>query len=87
MAPSIALAYGGPTQSLVGFVRAARAVGADVTIAAPMGSAADAEWMSGALPGVRLRLFPSFGRAAFVASPQLLRYLRTEAASSIMNSG
>lgn len=75
VAPSVARAYGGPTQSLVGYTLAARDAGAEVAIAAPRPAEADAAWLAAALPGVPLHLFPAAGSGAFVISPALLRFV------------
>ncbi len=81
VAPSIARAFGGPTYSLAGFVSAATGAGASVVIAAPRPSATDGEWLADQLPGVRVEMFESFGRNAFVASPSLHRWLGRHAES------
>jgi glycosyltransferase involved in cell wall biosynthesis len=75
VAPSLARSYGGPTQSLVGFCRAAADAGAEVEVAGPRASDEDARWLAGELPGVAVRAFPAFGRGAFTASPALQAWL------------
>jgi glycosyltransferase involved in cell wall biosynthesis len=81
VAPSIARAFGGPTQSLIGYARASLTTGAEVTIAAPATASAEETSFRQALPGVQLHPFPSWGRGAFIASPTLLRWLRDEVRS------
>ncbi|MEO6210208.1 MAG: glycosyltransferase [Gemmatimonadaceae bacterium] len=81
VAPSVARAFGGPTYSLAGFVNAATGAGASVVIAAPRPSVEDGIWLADQLPGVRMELFESFGRNAFVASPALHRWLGKNAES------
>lgn len=73
--PSIGKSYGGPTYSLWGYVRAALVVGCDVTVVAPASAADDA---TEAPHGARLLTFPTRGRAAFILSPALWRWLRAE---------
>lgn len=75
VAPSVARSYGGPTQSLVGYVEAAQRRGARCTIAAPRCSDDDREWLTGALPGVDCHLFDTAGAGAFIHSRTLLRWL------------
>lgn len=81
VAPSMARAYGGPTYSLVGYSAAAAASGVDISIAAPRPPAEDIEWLSHQLPHPTLELFPWHGRNAFIASPGLHRWLRSNGAA------
>jgi glycosyltransferase involved in cell wall biosynthesis len=73
--PSIALAFGGPTRSLVGYVKAAQSQGLDVTVAAPEPAPADIEAMRAALPGVPVNVFTACGSGAFVVAPGLLKWM------------
>lgn len=78
--PNVTPAYGGPTYSLAGYARAALTQGIDVTVAAPAFAPRDGEFLAGRLPEAALRLFPGYGRGAFVAAPALWRWLRSEVA-------
>jgi glycosyltransferase involved in cell wall biosynthesis len=73
--PSLARAFGGPTQSLVGYVRAARAVGIDVEVAAPACPEGDQPWLDEHLGDTPLNLFPGWSRGSFMASPALVDWL------------
>lgn len=75
--PSVSRAYGGPTQSLLGFSLAALTAGVDIDIATPDPGATERAWWAESLPR-RLTLFPSVGQGAFVASPHLLWWLWRE---------
>jgi glycosyltransferase involved in cell wall biosynthesis len=77
--PSIARTYGGPTQSLSGYVRAAAETGAEVTVAAPASSAADAELFTKEAGRAQLLMFRSRGSAAYVSSPDMWRWLARNA--------
>lgn len=77
VAHSIASSYGGPTQSLNGYVAAGRAAGARVTIVAP-------ELTETESPGIDIHAgdvhqFRAGGRNAFRASPALVKWLRENA--------
>jgi glycosyltransferase involved in cell wall biosynthesis len=80
IAPSIARSYGGPTQSLVGYVIAGQRLGIDVSIAAPTPGAGGSETPDDAAAfadnteGASLELFRSFGNGAFATSPSLVRW-------------
>ncbi|MEO8192490.1 MAG: glycosyltransferase [Gemmatimonadales bacterium] len=75
VAPSIARAYGGPTQSLAGYVRAAALGGIETVVAAPTASAEEIEALHSA-GASEVRTFSSFGRRAMCMSPALVRWLR-----------
>ena len=79
IAPSIARSYGGPTQSLSGYIISARLAGADVTVAAPAASPAETAEMESATGPGRVHTFSSFGRGAFVLSPSMVQWVRTAA--------
>jgi glycosyltransferase involved in cell wall biosynthesis len=73
--PSVSRAFGGPTESLIGYAQAARSQGIDIHIAAPSIPDADREWFEEALPGATLHLFDSLGRHAWVIAPGLWVWL------------
>jgi glycosyltransferase involved in cell wall biosynthesis len=75
VAPSIARAYGGPTQSLAGYAVAARCVGIDASIAAPRCDDEDLSAFVRRAPDAKLHLFRSFGSGAFATSPALIRWV------------
>lgn len=77
--PSVDRAFGGPVEALIGYVRAARAMGDRCTVAAP-GSADGARWMADRLPpDTPLQLFGAVGPGSAAISLPLLRWLRGEA--------
>ena len=78
--PNVTPAYGGPTYSLVGYARAALAMGMEVTVAAPRFEAGDGDFLAERLPGASLRLFPGYGRGAFIGAPGLWSWLRRSSA-------
>ena len=73
--PSIAASYGGPTQSLLGYLAASRSVGIDASVAAPGAPAEDSAPFASELPPERLHLFASVGSGAGIVSPSLWRWL------------
>ncbi len=73
--PSLARAFGGPTQSWVGYARAAESQGAKVTVAAPRVNDRDYEWLNRQTTDVNYALFRSGGKGAMVFSPGLQRWL------------
>lgn len=75
VAHSIKKAYGGPTESLKAFAKAARLHGARVTVAAPEGASEDAEAILEAGGDSSLVQFRSFGTGAFTSSPSLIRWV------------
>lgn len=74
---SIANSYGGPTQSLKGFARAAGLSGAEVSIAAPACSAADSAGLDTVVN--HMHEFPAVGTGAFTVSPPLMSWLNRNA--------
>ena len=73
VAPSVDPRFGGPSHALVGFVRAAEAVGCRATIAAP-GSAGDGTtWIGSHLPGVDIHLTGGSGRLWETVGPLAAR--------------
>jgi glycosyltransferase involved in cell wall biosynthesis len=77
--PSIAKSYGGPTQSLGGYIAAARLRGAHVTVAAPAGTSEEADAIESIAGAGNVHTFKTFGRAAFVMSPDLVKWVSSEA--------
>ena len=80
VAPSIERAYGGPTQSLAGYISASRTVGADVDVAAPFPSIREVDVLNDAGAG-RVRTFTGYGRGSTAASPSLLRWVAAHSRS------
>ena len=76
VAPSISKAYGGPTESLIGYLVAAETAGIDVSVAAPKCAVAEVDAFAARAGNARLFLFPSFGRGAFEISPALVSWVR-----------
>ncbi|MEM8484865.1 MAG: glycosyltransferase [Bacteroidota bacterium] len=73
--PSLSRAFGGPTQSWVGYARAAKTSGMAVSVAAPAVNEADREWLQAQTDAVSYSFFPSAGKGAMVFSPALHRWL------------
>jgi glycosyltransferase involved in cell wall biosynthesis len=73
--PNISRAFGGPTESLIGYAQAARTQDIDVDVAAPAVSAEDAAWLREQLPKVDFHFFASAGRHAWVVAPGLWAWL------------
>ena len=81
VAPSVSKAYGGPTESLIGYLVAAQTAGIEVAVAAPKCAVAEVDAFSARAGNATLTLFPSFGRGAFEVSPALVHWLRDAAGS------
>jgi len=79
--PNVSRAFGGPTESLIGYTQAARTRDLDVHVAAPSVSEEDETWLREQLPGVSFHFFASVGRHAWVVAPGLWVWLWTRAAS------
>ena len=77
VAPDISLAFGGPTQALLGFLAASRAVGIEAEVAAPAPPAEDLAWFERQAAGAPVHVFATRGPGSARVSPALLRYLRT----------
>ncbi len=75
VAPSISKSYGGPTQSLAGYLTAAHAAGIDTSVAAPRCDPDEAEYVSSRINGGTLNLFAAIGSGAFTTSPSLVRWV------------
>jgi glycosyltransferase involved in cell wall biosynthesis len=81
VAPSIGRAYGGPTESLIGYIVAAQTGGIEVSVAAPKCADDEAEAFASRAGDAAFHLFPSFGKGAFAVSPALLVWLGDAARS------
>ena len=75
--PSLARAFGGPTQSWVGYAKAAQTQGAKITVAAPKVSAEDYFWLKEKVDDVDFSFFPAAGKGAMVFSPGLHKWIST----------
>ena len=73
--PSLARAFGGPTQSWVGYARAATSQGATVTVAAPRVTQVDRAWLASQTEQANFTFFGAAGKGAMVFSPGLQRWL------------
>ncbi len=80
VAPSIERAYGGPTQSLAGYISASRTFDADVDVAAPLPSKHEVDVLIDA-GARRVETFPGYGRGSTAASPALVRWVGARARS------
>ena len=78
VAPSIERAYGGPTQSLAGYISASRSAGADIDVAAPFPSHNEIEALHQAGAG-RVETFKGYGSGSSAASPALVKWVRESA--------
>lgn len=79
VAPSVAQSYGGPTQSLIGFMKAGAAKGIDVSVVAPRPPAVELESLERSLPRESMTLFPAFGTGAFATSPGVIDWVYAHA--------
>jgi glycosyltransferase involved in cell wall biosynthesis len=78
VAPSIERAYGGPTQSLAGYISASRLSNAVIDVAAPVAAIEEVAELERA--GARnIETFPGYGSGSTAASPALVRWLRSKA--------
>jgi len=73
--PNLSRAFGGPTESFIGYAQAARTQGIDVHVAAPSVSADDRRWLADQLPGATVHEFASVGGHAYVVAPGLWAWL------------
>lgn len=73
--PNVSRAFGGPTESLIGYAQAAHTQDIEVHVAAPSMPADDRAWLEEQLPDVTLHTFPSMGRHAYVVAPGLWMWL------------
>ena len=77
--PNVSRAFGGPTESLIGYTQAARTQDIDVHVAAPAVSAEDEAWLRNQLPEASFHFFASAGQHAYVMAPVLWTWLWQEA--------
>jgi glycosyltransferase involved in cell wall biosynthesis len=75
-APSLSQSYGGPTQSLAGYVAAASARGFAVTVAGPAIPDREKSWVASRFAAATVVTFPSFGGGAFSASPSMVDWVK-----------
>jgi glycosyltransferase involved in cell wall biosynthesis len=73
--PNVSRAFGGPTESLIGYAQAARTQDIDVHVAAPAVSDDDEKWLRDQLPEVTFHFFASAGQHAYVFAPGLWAWL------------
>jgi len=74
--PNVSRAFGGPTESLIGYAQAAATQDITVHVAAPTIDAEDRAWLQDALPAsTTLHEFASVGRHAWVVAPGLWIWL------------
>jgi glycosyltransferase involved in cell wall biosynthesis len=73
--PSVSRAFGGPTESLIGYAQAARTQDIDVHVAAPSVPEDDEHWLRDQLPDTTIHFFGSMGRHAWVVAPGLWAWL------------
>lgn len=74
--PNVSRAFGGPTESMIGYVSAASTQDITAHVAAPRVGEADREWLTNALPAsTTLHEFASLGRHAWVLAPGLWTWL------------
>jgi len=77
--PNASRAFGGPTESLIGYARAAASAGIDVGVAAPRPPGEDVAWLREQMPETSFHFFTSVGRHAGVVSPGLWAWLASDA--------
>ncbi|WP_251951777.1 glycosyltransferase [Salinibacter ruber] len=77
--PNVSRAFGGPTESLIGYTQAARTQDIDVHVAAPSVSTEDEEWLKEQLPEATFHFFASAGQHAYVVAPGLWTWMWQEA--------
>ncbi|WP_259058192.1 glycosyltransferase [Salinibacter ruber] len=77
--PNVSRAFGGPTESLIGYAQAARTQDIDVHVAAPAVSSSDDTWLHEQLPDAAFHFFASMGQHAYVVAPGLWSWLWREA--------
>jgi len=73
--PNVSRAFGGPTESLIGYAQVARTQDIDVHVAAPSVSADDEAWLQEQLPDTTFHFFASAGRHAWRVAPELWVWL------------
>ena len=80
VAPSIESAYGGPTQSLAGYISASKSAGMIVDVAAPVAALHEIAALKNAGPR-SIESFTRYGSGGTAASPSLVRWVRNNARS------
>ena len=80
IAPSIERAYGGPTESLAGYISASRLSGSDVHVAAPHASPVESATLEKA-GASRVFTFASAGTGGSAMSPSLVRWVKRNSAA------
>jgi len=73
--PNVSRAFGGPTESLIGYAQAARTQDVSVHVAAPAVPSDDEAWLRRQMPEATLHFFASAGRHAWVVAPGLWGWL------------
>lgn len=76
--PSIASSYGGPVYALLGYLAASSIVGIETEVCAPAPSGDELAGFEARATGVPVHVFPTFGKAAFIVSPALQRWISRE---------
>jgi len=66
--PNVSRAFGGPTESLIGYAQAARTQDLDVHVAAPSVPEDDEAWLREQLPDLSFHFYASVGRHAWVVA-------------------
>ena len=80
VAPSIERSYGGPTQSLAGYISASKSAGMIVDVAAPVAAAHESAALKDA--GARsIESFIGYGSGGTAVSPALVRWVRSNSRS------
>ena len=77
--PSIARAFGGPTESLLGYLEAGRRVGIAGDVVAPECGAEDERRFRERAAGAAVTTLPTVGRGPLAASPAMLRWIDVRA--------
>lgn len=73
--PSLARAYGGPVEALIGYVLAARVIGLESTVLGPRSSTEDLEWLRDALGDAAVVVAGPAGAGPWRAGPAVLARL------------
>ncbi|HEX8847965.1 MAG TPA: glycosyltransferase [Gemmatimonadaceae bacterium] len=79
VAPNIARAFGGPTEAIAGWARAAAVAGHDVKVLAPHVADEELAWFRRQATGVQVSTFPLRGRPPLLVTPGLYRRILREA--------
>lgn len=73
--PNLERSFGGPVESLIGYVNASKIYDVQTDVIAPSCGLNDMNWLREKLPGIKIYSFNFFGRHAWVASPGLWFWL------------